>query len=122
MAESASRTDSSRGEFETKHVRRRIDETKTAIKIERCTVEFRFKSLREYNLENVARADEFLRSFDCGFEIFTPEIAAGGLRCGLCNPNKRKINGFLQPPQDRIYGPSSARINLFDRAFVKERV
>src|SRR5581483_1240111 len=44
-AESASRTDSSRDELETKHVRRRIDETKTSIKIERIAAKIGFEPL-----------------------------------------------------------------------------
>src|SRR5262249_51218439 len=44
--ESASRTDSSRRELETKHIRRRIDETEASVKIERITAEIGLKSLR----------------------------------------------------------------------------
>src|SRR6266576_3066240 len=39
-------------EVQTKHVRRRIDETKAAIEIERLAREIRFEALRQNHLEN----------------------------------------------------------------------
>jgi hypothetical protein len=58
-----------RPELETKHVRRRIDETKASIKVERITAKIGFESLRQDNLEDVARADVFLGSFYRALEL-----------------------------------------------------
>src|SRR5262249_39264896 len=73
--ESASRTDSSRGELETKHVRRRVDETKASIKIERITAEIGFEALRQDNLEDVARPNVLLGSLYCALELAPLKIA-----------------------------------------------
>src|SRR5437870_2828805 len=43
--------------FKTKHVRRRINETQTSIKIERVTIEIGLESLRQDNLKDVAGSD-----------------------------------------------------------------
>jgi hypothetical protein len=108
-----------RSEFKTKHVRRRIDETKASIEIERVPAEIRFESLRQNNLEDITRANVLLGSFDCALELARLKIAAvgtsrcdvrtgrravptNGLHFGICRWNKRKIGRFRKLPHDLV--------------------
>src|SRR5207247_4547811 len=63
-------------EVQTKHVRRRIDETKAAIEIERPAREIRFEALRQNHLENIAREDVYLGSVNHALKIFTTQVLA----------------------------------------------
>src|SRR5258708_3744326 len=80
--------------FKTKHVRRRINETQTAIKIERVSAEIALKSLRQDNLKDVAGPDVFSGLFNCQLKFRGAEIAASRARFTVQGRNEWKIGGF----------------------------
>src|SRR5262249_49847407 len=117
--------------LETKHVRRRIDETQTPIKIERIATEVGFESLRQNDLEDVARPNVFLGSFDCALEFFRMKIALAGsercvptnrLRFGIRRRNKRKISRFRKVAHDRMDRVNRSRMDSFEWTVIEECV
>ena len=72
-----------RPEPEAKHVRRRIDETKASIKIERIAAEIGFEPLRQDNLEDITCVDVILGSFYRALELVRMKIAVSWLRFGI---------------------------------------
>src|SRR6266566_7136490 len=80
--------------FKAKHVRRRINETQTTIKIERVSVEIGLKSLRQDNLKDVAGPDVFSGSFSCQLKFRGAEIAASGTRFTVQGGNEWKVGRF----------------------------
>src|SRR6266487_1916015 len=126
-------------EFETKHVRRWVDETEASIKIERVAAEIGFEALRQDNLEDITCADVFLGSFHCLLELVRMKIAVvetslrdvrtarravptNGLRFGICRWNKRKFSRFRKFVRDDVDRFNRSRIDVFERAIFKERV
>src|SRR5712692_6448373 len=79
-------------ELEAKHVRRRIDEAQTPVKIERVAAEISFETLREDNLEDVAGADVFLGLLHRALELVAVKSAASRLHFALFSENERKIS------------------------------
>src|SRR4029453_15604714 len=67
-----------RSELKTKHVRRRIDETKTSIEIERIAAEIGFESLGQNDLEDITGADVILGSFHRTCELVRLKIVLAG--------------------------------------------
>src|SRR5262249_28296280 len=111
-----------RGELETKHVRRRVDETKASIKIERITAEIGFEALRQDNLEDVARPNVLLGSLYCALELAPLKIGLGWMRFAICRWNKRKIGRFGKLPHDLVDRVSRSRIDFFDGTVIEERI
>ena len=80
-------------ELETKHVGRRIAETQTAIKIEGVAGEFGFETLRQDDLENIARSDEFFRLRNDRFKLFACGVALRGRKFASRLRRKWSQNG-----------------------------
>src|SRR5262249_57975130 len=79
-------------ELKTKHVRRRIDETKASVKIEWVPAEIGFKSLRQDDLKNISRANVLLNPFHSALELAWMNIAVKGLRLEIRSWSQRKFN------------------------------
>src|SRR6266404_288888 len=109
-------------ELEAKHVRRRIDEAQTPVKIERVTVEISFEALREDNLENVAGADVFLGLLHCALELIGAEGTASRLHFSLFSENERKISRLRELAHERANRFGRSRVNVFRRALFKKCV
>src|SRR5207247_3748587 len=109
-------------ELKTKHVRRRIDETKASIKIERVAAEAGLKSLLQDNLEDVACPNVFLGLFYRALELFRMNIAVSGLYFAIGRWNRRKIGRFREPANDGMDRFSRSRIKCFEWAIIEECV
>src|SRR5713101_4465777 len=70
-------------ELEAKHVRRRIDEAQTPVKIERVAAEISFETLRQDNLEDVAGADVFPGLLYRALKLVAVKSAASRLHFAL---------------------------------------
>src|SRR5207247_10251399 len=101
-------------ELEAKHVRRRINETETSIKIERVTIEIGFETLREDNLKDVAGADVFLSLFNCPPKLLGAEIAANRMHLGVRIPDESKIRRFRELVHDLIDRFCCLRVDIFE--------
>src|SRR4029450_1453644 len=102
-----------RSELKTKHVRRRIDETKTSIEIERIAAEIGFESLGQNDLEDITGADVILGSFHRTCELVRLKIAVGRLRFEIRSWSQRKFNRFRECVCDSGDRCNRSRIDLF---------
>src|SRR6266496_6468176 len=105
--------------FKTKHVRRRINETQTAIKIEWVSVEIGLKSLRQDNLKDVAGPDVFSGLFNCQLNFRGAEIAASGTRFTVQGGNEWKVGRFGELAPDLIDRFGRSGVNLSRRTIVE---
>ena len=67
----------STGTAQAEHVGRGIHKTQGAVEIEGVVVEFGFEALGEHDLEDIPRADVFVRAVDHGVVFFTGRIRSG---------------------------------------------
>src|SRR6266446_6369271 len=105
--------------FKAKHVRRRINETQTAIKIEWISAEIGLKSLRQDNLKDVAGTDVFSGLFNCQLKFRAAEIAASGTRFTVQDGNQWKIGRFGELTPDLIDRFSRSGVNLSGRTIIE---
>src|SRR5437762_1437736 len=106
-------------ELEAKHVRRRINETETSIRIERVTIEIGFEALREDNLKDVAGPDVFSGLFNRQLKFRGAEIAASGTRFTVHGGNEWKIGRLDKLAADLIDRFSRPDVNLSRRTVVE---
>src|SRR4029453_16969533 len=109
-------------ELQTKHIRRRIDETKTSIKIERIAAEIGFEPLRQDYLESITRTDVILGSFYGMPEFVRMKIAVDRLRFEFRGWRQWKLDGFCQFVRDGVDRFNGSRIDFFDWSIVEECV
>src|SRR6266513_3858511 len=106
--------------FKTKHVRRGINETEAAIKIERVTIEIGLEALRQDNLKDVAAADVFLSLFNCPPKLLWMKIAANRMHLAVRIRDKSKIRRFRELVHDGTDRFCRLRVDFFERAIVEK--
>ena len=67
----------STGTTQAEHVGRGIHKTQGAVEIEGVVVEFGFETLGEHDLENISRADVFVRAVDHGVVFLAGRVRSG---------------------------------------------
>src|SRR5438874_12596596 len=109
-------------ELEAKHVRRRIDEAETSIKIERFAGKIAVEALLQNGLEDVTSADVLFHLFHRAFELFWIEIAIHSLRFAVCGGKKWEIGRLSELAHDAVDRFYRLRINLFRWAILEEGI
>ncbi len=86
--------------LEAEHIRRRIDESETPVKIERVPIEIGFETLRQNDLEDIAGADVFPGALNRLLKLLAPEIAASRLRFAFFGQNEWKLGRLRELVDD----------------------